>query len=204
MKLSIESFAHIDQSGAYLNGNKILDNSGLTNEDFLLLLYKHIGVKYGKFHKMDSLCKTAFLTAELLTASGQIISNISPEEKWVVIGNNSSSIVSDKSHVKEIEDVPSPAVFVYTLPNIMLGEICIRHKVMGENSCFQMEELDVDFIYDYLTSGFKEDGYSHCITGWVDFDLKSINASLFLISNSDKGIDFSKESILNLIGRKTA
>jgi hypothetical protein len=38
------------------------------------------------------------------------------------------------------EFFPSPALFVYTLPNIVVGEISIRNKWQGENMVFIQEE----------------------------------------------------------------
>ncbi|MCX2745391.1 hypothetical protein OO013_16045 [Mangrovivirga sp. M17] len=198
MTLKISSFARIDTGGAFKNGELVVPNHQEGQDDFLLHIYKALGIKYGKFHKMDPLCKLAFLTAELLTDKGEILKDVPPEDIFIVIGNSSSSILSDTAHQQEI-DMPSPAVFVYTLPNIMLGELCIKYKIMGENTCFQSEGYDINFIDEYIESTFKDTGYSHCIFGWVNADHNNLSAHLFLVSKSDDGMHFTPEKIRSLM-----
>ena len=41
---------------------------------------------------------------------------------------------------------PSPAVFVYTLPNICIGEISIKYKLYSENSFFIFDSLNAEYL----------------------------------------------------------
>ena len=62
----------------------------------------------------------------------------------MVFANSNSSLDVDIKHNASIADkekyFPKPAVFVYTLPNIMLGELSIRHLLRGENIFFVSEK----------------------------------------------------------------
>lgn len=152
--------------------------------------YQRMEASYPKFFKMDDLCKLSFLAAELLLI-GNVGEKLNGEKTAIILGNRSSSIISDQKHyesfVERENSFPSPAVFVYTLPNIMLGELCIRHQITGESSCFMMEYLDAEFLFYYVRDLLLNEGYEHCITGWVDFSPAEYRAELFLIGKKDKG-----------------
>lgn len=183
MKLQIQAYSIITPTSAHANGKLVLSN--IENHPFNLFgkdLYRELGMQYPKFFKMDELCQLAFLTTELLTTH---VDNWNGDKVAVVLGNKSSSLSSDKRHYQAIADksnfFPSPAVFVYTLPNIMLGEICIRHKITGENTCFLMEQLDTDFLHSYVKHLFEIEDYQYCITGFVDYSNNDYVAKLYLI-----------------------
>src|SRR5690606_9811213 len=102
-------------------------------------VYKENNSAYPKFFKMDNLCKLAFLASEFLLEDSKIGST-TQENMGIVLSNKSSSLNTDRKHQATINDkdnyFPSPALFVYTLPNIMIGEISIRHQIKGENVFF--------------------------------------------------------------------
>lgn len=154
---------------------------------FAKSIYKNYGIKYPKFYKMDNLSKLGFLAAEILLKDSDILSKYKSEEIAVILSNESSSLNTDAKYQKTIDDrnnyFPSPSVFVYTLANIMTGEICIRHKIKGENTVFISENFDKDFIFDYVNILFNSDKAKACITGSVDFNYPNTipEAKLYLL-----------------------
>ena len=66
----------------------------------------------------------------------------------------------------------------------MLGEICIRHQITGENSCFLMQQPNGAFLYQYVRELFEQEGYQYCITGWVDYHPDHYCARLFLVEEA--------------------
>ena len=62
----------------------------------------------------------------------------------MLLANAASSLHTDIRHQqlidREGDQAASPAVFVYTLPNVVSGEICIRHKIQGGKSPFCITE----------------------------------------------------------------
>ena len=120
--------------------------------------YKESAFKYPKYHKMDDLCKLTFLNAELLLGQISLLEKYSEEEVAMVFSNSSSSLSTDIDyyytyHNKE-DYFPSPAVFVYTLANISLGEVAIRHGLKGENAFFIQDTFNAPFIYNYIQTLF--------------------------------------------------
>ncbi|WP_224995973.1 hypothetical protein [Cesiribacter sp. SM1] len=189
MNLGITAYSELNEKGLYKNGILLLANEG--QEPFVPFakeVYRFLNPVYSKFHKMDELCKLAFLATEALLSEDKISSNAEGADVALILGNRSSSIASDLQHLESYRDssnyFPSPAVFVYTLPNIMLGEICIRHQVTGENSCFLMQAPDGRFLYRYVQHLFEQEAYQQCITGWVDYKAGNYKACLFLVEKA--------------------
>src|SRR5690606_29495083 len=89
-----------------------------STDEFLKRIYQKSEANYPKFYKMDLLCKSTLLAAEFISKKGSIYET----ETALVLSNHSSSMVSDEKHALSIyneESTASPAVFVYTLPNIV-------------------------------------------------------------------------------------
>ena len=90
---------------------------------------------------------------------------------------------SDLVYQKTVEHIPSPSSFVYTLPNIVIGEICIRHGIKGEGCFFIQEEFDREFIFEYVSDLLKKQKTSMSIAGWVDIDMDGdYIADLYLLT----------------------
>lgn len=147
---------------------------------FAKSIYKNYTIDYSKFYKMSHLSKLGFLAAELLL-QGQDYSDLAPEDISLIIANSSSSLHTDIEYQSSIESIPSPSVFVYTLPNIVIGEICIRHNFKGEGCFFIQNKFDYDFINTYVSELFKTKKTRMCIYGWLEIDTEeNFEAELYL------------------------
>jgi len=182
----ITSYCRINSNGTLLNGKAIYTASGDSDGPlYLKSIYKHFGINYPKFYKMDSLCKLAFLTSEILFRENEITSKYKSEDIALVISNSSSSLEVDTIYQESINDrqnyFPSPAVFVYTLPNILIGEIAIRNAIKGENTFFIFATFDVDFITKYTNSLLNKGKAECCVSGWVEFYDGKFDALLYTI-----------------------
>lgn len=174
---------------------------------FMKSVYKFHEIQYPKYFKMDNLCKVAFIAAEIVLQGNEHIKEIDPTKVGVILQNSHSSIDTDSKYNDTIKDksnyFPSPAVFVYTLPNVMIGEICIRNKFQGENTCFIAKEFDVEFITDHVNELLDSGKLDACITGWADFADGEYSAILFLVEknkeNKKDNISFKPEFINQLI-----
>ncbi len=176
----------INQAKQNISTNELFDRS---ENDFLKLLYKFSDIQYPKFFKMDTLCKTAFMASEFLLMNSEIKNKYKDDEIAVILSNGSSSLNTDIEYQNTINDrsnyFPSPAIFVYTLPNIMIGEICIRHKIKGENNVFISKTFNKDFILNYSKILFETGKTKACIAGRIDHDYPTgkIFAELYLIDS---------------------
>jgi hypothetical protein len=138
---------------------------------------------------MDELSKLAYLCSEVLLQNDNYLEFYASNEIGVVLSNCASSLDTDIKYQKTISDnenyFPSPAVFVYTLPNIMIGEICIRHKINGENAMFVSEKFDPDQLWEYAEMLINSEKVSSVICGWVDVMHDSFAAFLFIIEKDN-------------------
>jgi len=169
-----------------------LEKPGSEVSSFCKDLYRTLNTDYSKFFKMDNLCKLAFISAELLLKN-RSIAGYQSNEVALVFSNASASLDTDKTYFGSVEDkakyFPSPAVFVYTLPNIMMGELCIRHKLTGENTFFVSEKFDAELVSSYA-GNLLSTGKARCvIAGWVEINEKNWEAAMFLIEHGGQEED---------------
>jgi hypothetical protein len=149
---------------------------------------------------MDNLSKLGFLTAEILLQVQIFFRNIRRRSRDHP--GNASSSESDEKHQASIRDrnkyFPSPSVFVYTIPNIMVAEIAIRHKVKGENAVLILEQFDPGFIYHYVSELFRNQQVSCCLTGWVECYGDHYQSFLFIVEQEDeiKGFKALQEYVI--------
>lgn len=142
----------------------------------LTALYKKYVSDYPKYYKMDSLSRLGFIASELLLQEER--KNGCEEEatrkRAVVLFNHSSSIASDRKYIESIKDkdnyFPSPSVFVYTLPNIVTGEIAIRNGYHGETSFYILPDKDEKQMECILQTTFQDPQTESVIAGWVDYE----------------------------------
>jgi hypothetical protein len=187
--------------GVTKNGNPVMENNGIDPIDFLDQIYERSGFKYPRFYKMDNLGKLGFLASEILL-QGSDMQRYSPEDVGVVLCNASASLDTDIRYYKTVQEIPSPALFVYTLPNIVIGEICIRNQFKGENAFFVFREMNVPFITQYVKNLMNNNILRCCICGWMELLEKDYKAVLFLVENSAnnpvQGLLFEEETISKL------
>ncbi|MCX7551460.1 3-oxoacyl-ACP synthase [Xanthomarina sp. F2636L] len=197
---NISSYCHIKNQQVSLNGSVIFSEESLEFSEFIKAAYKALNTKYPKFFKMDNLSKLAFLAADILLKNEQIDSE-KENDIALVFSNSASSLDTDLTHQKAIQDkdnyFPSPAVFVYTLPNICLGEISIKYKLYTENSFFIFERFNAENLMTYSNSLLETNKAKSVLCGWVELEGENYEAFLYLVSNEGT-IKHNKQNIITL------
>ena len=184
----ISDYCIIRNNRIILNGEVVYTGNESSPGEFFTAAYRYFNISYAKFFKMDNLCKLGFLASELLLR-GKNISEIYPgDEVGILLSNAGSSIDTDRNHQKSIskrdEYFPSPSVFVYTLANIVIGEICIRHKLFGESFFLIEKEFNAKRLYEQVKQWLDEEIVRCCITGWVEIDDDSYEAVMYFIQKT--------------------
>jgi hypothetical protein len=190
----ISSYIHIRKNRVFLNGSLFYEgDQGLATGAFLKGLYKELKLDYAKYFKMDTLCKLGFLATGVLMAHENSNSPIDTDDVALVLSNSSSSLDTDLKYQKTIcspeNYFPSPALFVYTLPNIMIGEISIRYKLTGESIFFVSESFDPLTIHEHISSLFEQNLSRNAVCGWIDVLKEDAEAVLFFVKNQEKSIE---------------
>jgi len=159
-------------------------------ESVLRSIYRRYGIHYPKFYKMDNLSKLGFLSAEILFQGTDVLKGYPEEGIGIVLGNASSSLETDRKHQESIGDrndyFASPSVFVYTLANIMIGEMAIRHKMKGENALFISEQFAPALIFQVVSELFQNERVDCCLTGWIECCDQRFESFLCLVERADR------------------
>ncbi|WP_410879149.1 3-oxoacyl-ACP synthase [Myroides sp. DW712] len=198
----ITDYCTIKEGEVILNGAVVFRMNTEESEDvmsFLKRIYKEQAVEYPKFFKMDRLSKLAFIGAELLLKP---TTHSQPQYKTALyLSNATSSLDTDLKHSASILDeqayYPSPAVFVYTLANICLAEISIRHQLQGENAFFLAPAYDAKTMHAYATYALQTNRAERIICGWVDYLEEEYQLVLYLVEKQGQ-VPHTIESIKHL------
>jgi len=181
----IHSFCTIQMNQIQLNGEIVFKTDSVDFSDFSKKAYHNFQMNYPKFFKMDNLSKLAFIGAELLL--NKVINANSENNIALLFANKSSSLDTDVKYQNSISDAenyfPSPAVFVYTLPNICLGEIAIKNQLKSENSFFIFEAFNSEFMMNYANVLLNTNKAEKVLCGWVDYFNEEYKAFLYLVTN---------------------
>jgi hypothetical protein len=196
-EIFITSYCVIEKHSVYKNGKILFSDKSNSSEDFFLACYHFFNLSYPKFYKMDNLSKLGWLASELLLKNENIHKRYNADCISIVLSNSNASLDADIHYSKTMNEIPSPALFVYTLPNIVIGEIAIRNHFKGENSFFISDEFDAALMTQYAEILFSENLHQACICGWVEFLNNDYKCVLFLLEKNKTGmkINFDKENI---------
>ena len=168
-----------------------VDGKEIDPEGDLAGMYKRYIGNYPKFHKMDGLSKLGFVASELLLQAeradslphstesqdpGEHDTPFTPEiskrdeSRAVVLFNRSSSIAADREYIKSMDEgFPSPSTFIYTLPNIVTGEIAIRNGWHGETSLCILREHNPRLEEEILSASFMDRATQSILGGRIDY-----------------------------------
>jgi hypothetical protein len=166
-------------------------------------LYSHLGLEYPKYFKMDALSKYGILAAEKIIKKRDIKAAYLDTDIGIVISNASGSLDTDIEFQKTITNkenfFPSPAIFVYTLSNIVMGEICIKYKIKGENMFFLSESIQAELLKSYTVQLFNKKTIKAALVGWIDYSQGKPDVLLVLVEqglgNNSSEIEFTARQI---------
>jgi hypothetical protein len=197
MDKQITAYTYIGEGKVVVNKRLIFYQEKIaTFAEFIKSLYKQEQVAYPKFYKMDSLSKLGFISAELLLRN-ENPGRFQPGSLAVVLANSSSSLDTDLAHQESIRNrsayFPSPSVFVYTLANIVIGEICIRHGLKGENAFLVSEKFNAGQLEEYVSDLLDNNRAEACICGWIEIMGNNFKAVMALVEKDCSGAALKTE-----------
>ncbi|MDB5022631.1 MAG: hypothetical protein JWP78_386 [Mucilaginibacter sp.] len=196
----ITSSCTIEYGAVFKDGEQLFENKGAGLPDFLLSVYQHFQLNYPKFYKMDNLSKLGWLAAEILLKGNFKKDQYQPEEIGLILANSNSSLDNDIKYFDSVKDIASPSLFVYTLPNIVIGEICIRNDFKGEHAFFIQDTFDADFIGQQVNYLLNRNILKTCICGWADVLQQDYKTALFLVEKqkNENSVLFSAGNMDNI------
>jgi hypothetical protein len=200
----ITSSCSISKNALHKNGHVIYSGEAKEAIDLFVSIYQHFALEYPRFYKMDNLAKLGWLASEILLKESFDAKEYEPEQTGIILCNSNSSLDTDIKYLATTREIASPSVFVYTLPNIVTGEICIRNCFKGENAFFINESFDAVFLQEYVRALLNQDILQACICGWIELLNKEYKAVLFLVEKKETpdAVLFSAENMNDLFDLK--
>ena len=180
--MKIVHYVHILPDSVRLDGVALpVEGQG---PELLSALYREHMKDYPKFFKMDLLSKLGVIATELLVEDEP--GRFTPrEDRAVLLVSRSGPLCDDRNYQKTISGddyFPSPALFVYTLANIVTGEIAIRNKYEGDTTAYGLEAFDPAQLVAVVRDAFEDRVTTSAICGWADCtDAGHFEAFLFLV-----------------------
>ena len=167
------NYTVISSGYAAVNGHELKHES--TGAAMLAELYRTYIGDWPKFFKMDTLSKVGFVASELLfkeIGDERMEGEEYGSSRAVMLFGTTASLCADKNYQETIQDAgnyyPSPALFVYTLPNIVTGEIAIRNHYRGETQFLVVDGFDAAQMAFQIRCAMQDDTTESVLAGWVD------------------------------------
>lgn len=187
---SILSYTKIKDNCLWYDHTFVAKMPGETHySTFLEDTYRNMNVAYPKFFKMDSLSKLGILCAEPILKNEKIAELYPKERTAIVLSNKNSSLYTDMLYSKTIDSFPSPSLFVYTLPNIVTGEISIKHKLTGENAFFIEPVFNAQLLHNYTELLLNDTQTDAVLCGWLDTTETSCEGFLYFVAKHPEGAE---------------
>ena len=169
-----------------------------TTGNNLVEQYHEMGLSYPKFFKMDNLSKLGYLSAtKLLKASAD---QEVDDHTALVFCCSASSLDSDCRFIRTTNEVASPSVFVYTLPNIFMGEIAIAFRLGGENTMYVAPDIESADLESKVRQVFAHTATQQALCGWIDYAPQGAQEALsMLVERTNEEDNFTNNQIIKLI-----
>lgn len=153
-----------------------MDEKAVPLENRGLALVTEIFKKYladgSRFFKMDLYSRLAYVGSSLLAKDS--LENTDPEDRALLIFTQNGSVLADRKHLSTFSDpesfFPSPAVFINTLPNVVLGEIAVKNDIKGETTLVLLPDRDEAAMDRIIQATVSATRPAVTICGWVDCD----------------------------------
>jgi len=195
----ITAYCKIEKNQISLNGKTVFHSEDLSFQDFSKKAYQQFELNYPKFFKMDNLSKLAFLASEIILKGN--LENETENNVALLFANKSSSLDTDVKYQKSISDkneyFPSPAVFVYTLANICMGEISIKNQFKSENCFFIFDAFNSQFMADYGNLLLKTGKAEKVLCAWTELYQEEYQVFMCLVSKEGT-LEYNQENLENL------
>ena len=125
-----------------------------------------------RYYKMDLFSRLAYVGTTLLAKD--TLGDCPGEEVALFIFTLNGSVLADRKHLSTFSDpdtfYPSPAVFINTLPNVVLGEIAVKNNIKGETTLVLLPDRDEATIQRIIEATLSATKPAVMLYGWVDCD----------------------------------
>lgn len=180
-----------------LNHQRVWENTSLSGMDWLDAAYAASAMAYPKFYKMDAAAKLCLLASHYLLSEQKVAERYDPYDAGVLLTNADASLDADHRYLQKLRTAPNPGLFVYTLPNIAIGELCIKNNFKGHHAFFIFDRYDPGFLHSHVRLLMDCGAAAFFVCGWLQAWDDRYEAMLFLVekANRGQGRPFTRENL---------
>lgn len=148
-----------------------LPASELNFDEYIRNEFRLLNESNMKFYKMSDICKALYVSMYRLfeKCNWDDVDNV---RRAIVLSNRSASLDADLKHQlivdKNLPEGASPSIFVYTLANVAIGEMCIRYNIKGDNTFF-IESNDTGLTQWYAERLIYTGKADSVVFGWCEY-----------------------------------
>jgi len=171
-----------------VDGKELASSTGDIDQD-LTNAWAAMKVELPRFVRMDRNSKlVSIAAAPFFTAEG-IITKYPKDRIGMVIMGTHGSMETDQRYLDQLlaENHASPGLFVYTLPNIAMGELSIQHGLHGSGLCLLSEAPDVGQLRDACEILLRDHDMEAVICGWANIFAGSAVATFMVVTTGKEG-----------------
>ncbi len=141
-----------------------------TGVELLTEIYRKCLPANPKFHKMDLYSRLAYAGASLALKGAP--GDCDPCGIAMLLFTENGSVLADRRHLSAFRGeegfYPSPAVFVNTIPNAVLGEIAVQYGIKGETDLVMLPRRDENVMRTVTGVTLNAVRPDAAVCGWVD------------------------------------
>ena len=174
------------RSGRLSVDGRMLCDSSASSTEAIINAYRAQGIDHPKFFKMDPNAQLAVVAVEPLFQRIAQLPDLDRDRIGLVHLSRHGSLEIDAHYWNTYtsEHLASPAAFVYTLPNIALGEVGIRHRLHGASFCLLSDAPRTDLLLAAAEQMIAQEGMRHVVCGWSDIFAGRATATFLLVSTN--------------------
>lgn len=171
-RLALLHRVQVSAGGVLVDGQDV--ETAATGSELLTDVYRSRIGNYPKFYKMDMLSRLGFVASELLLDVEGGERFMERCDRAVILFNRSSSVHTDQLYFSSMHSAegyfPSPSLFVYTLPNVVTGEIAIRNHYHGETSFYVLPSRHDQLMERVVCASLADSQTQSVVSGWLDYE----------------------------------
>lgn len=186
--MRILSTTTYSNGGFTANGKELASSTGDLDHD-LTNAWAAMEVKLPRFVRMDRSSKLVSIAAAPFFKAEGALTTYPKDRIGMVIMGTHGSMDTDQRYLDQLqaENHASPGLFVYTLPNIALGELSIQHGLHGSGLCLLSDSPDVDQMKNACEILLHDHGMEAVICGWANIFAGSAAATFMVVTTGKDG-----------------
>ncbi|HQV52129.1 MAG: hypothetical protein IPH21_02100 [Flavobacteriales bacterium] len=181
----MKDLAHTSyRNGHFTVNGKLLAEPTSSPDTDLNNAWSALGIELPRFPRMDRSSKLVAICGSSFFIEGGALAGHSKETIGMVIMGKHGSMDTDSKYQAQLDadNHASPGQFVYTLPNIAMGEFSIQHGLYGSGLCLLNNAPDLSQMREACVILLHDHGMDAIVCGWSDIFADQATATFMVVT----------------------